>query len=204
MQQPRFPPSLRLSDAWNADDRFRLERGPLERLVERIPDQAFKRWIRRSVTFDRVSRPRSPRAGVRPGMLIIYDSFWEQTAAGQMNVLTFELAKALWFERINPGPRESRPAREIEFEALFRAHQRTIEAMKFASWGGENLGHLSDQDLQSWFAYACRVAVFDLAPPVPAPGAYSREQWRQIERDWRTTRAAVREFVTKILPGASP
>jgi hypothetical protein len=192
-QRIQIPPvsvPVRFTAAWSGNRALEEQRRALADLLDRIPDQRFRLWAKRSVSFDRVSQGQSPRAGVRPGMLIIYDTFWEQSPASQMNTLVFELGKALWFERVNPGPREARPPREIEFENLYREHQPAIEEMKFAAWRGENLGKLGDQDLQSWFAYACRVVVMNLNPPAPAPNG------------WSDARASLEQFIGKLLAGS--
>jgi hypothetical protein len=145
------------------------------------------------------------RAGVRPGRLTIYDSFWQLQRPAQESILAFELAKALWFERINPGPRETRTGREIEFEGVYRRHQQAIEAMRFAAWRGADLGDLTDRDMQSWFSYAHRTVVFNLEPPVSRPGAYSAEEWSRVRRDWNAARLEVRAFADSLFkPAPTP
>ena len=185
---PTFP-TFRYTGAWDASDTLKQQRRSIDRLVDNIPDHAFKAWVKRNVIFDRVSRPQTPRLGVVPGRIIVYDSFWDrdQIPAAQINLLIFELGKALWFDKINSGPREARTPNEMEFNALFRQHERDIEATKFASGRGENLGHLSDRDPQSWFAYACRAVVFNLDPPSSATSG------------WRKSKLAVKEFLLKII-----
>jgi len=198
--KPAPASTLRFSAAWNATAAFQKQRLVVEQLVNAIPDEVFKAWVSRHVVFDRVSRgPTDWRAGIRPGVLVLYDPFGDLNPNAQVSVLTFELGKALWFARINPGAREERPPLVLEFEALFRRHQSSIQAMQFASWHGENLGDLTDRDLQSSFAYACRAALFNLEPPSPAPAGYSPEDWKRIVRDWRGAQADVKRYLAKVL-----
>lgn len=196
------PVSLRFTEAWNENEALQRQRGALERLVNGIPNETFKSWVRRNIVFDRVSRGSTDfKAGISPGLLRIYDPFWDRAFndSGRINVLTFELGKALWFDRINPGPREARPPRMLEFERIIDRHKRTIEAMKFAAFRGEDLANLTDLDLQSQFAYACRVEVLDLAPPATTPLGYSQEAWASIRRDWQLARQEMGRYLVAVL-----
>lgn len=181
VQPPRF------SKSWDESAALKTQREALETLLERIPDKRFRDWAKRSVLFERASQGDSPTIGVQPGKLTIYDTFWKLKDADQMNTLLFELGKVLWFERINPGPPEARPPKQIEFETLYWQHQATIEAMKSARFQGKNLASLGDSDMQSWFAYACRAMALDLGPPPIAA------------KDWAATRASTDRFISELL-----
>ena len=192
-------PSLRFGGNSFQSDRQAL----LKSLVNSIPDRSFRTWVPANVVFERGAVGENPwRAGVRPGRLTIYDSFWQLKRPAQESLLAFELAKALWFDRVNPGPREARPPREVEFEAIYRRHQDTLEAMRFAAWHNEDLSELTDRDTQSWFAYACRAAMFDLPAPSQPPRAYSPAEWEAIRRDWQPAKLELRRYMSSLLSTA--
>lgn len=189
------PTRARFVGAWPAADKQAV----IQSLVDAIPDRVFKAWVIGNVVFAyEPSGGLSWRAGVRPGRLTIYDSFWRLQRPAQESILAFELAKALWFERINPGPREARTAREVEFEGIYRRHRRAIEAMRLATWRGAHLGDLTDRDMQSWFSYAHRTAIFNLDPPPSRPASYSAEEWTLVRRDWNAARQVVREYASSL------
>lgn len=196
------PARLRFAGTWPEPDRQAL----MQSLVDEIPDRTFRAWVTTNVIFAyEPSSAISWRAGVRPGRLTIYDPFWQLQRPAQESILVFELAKALWFARINPGPREARTAREIEFEGIYRRHQKAIEAMRLAAWRGAHLDDLTDRDMQSWFSYAYRTAIFNLEPPVRRPDRYSAEEWNQVRLDWNVARQKVSEYSGSLFkPGATP
>jgi hypothetical protein len=160
----------------------------LERALRGIPDEWFRRWASSSVVFTRGMRGMldSPLAAA-PGVINIYDPFAALDTVARRDLLAFELGKVLWFARINPGPREAQTQRRREFEALYRRHARTIEAMRF--------GGLVDDDVESKFAYACRVLVLNLQPAQQPPPGYSAEQWADVRGDWERTRSEMRGYV---------
>lgn len=196
------PTRLRFAGTWPGPARQAVVQG----LVDAIPDRVFKAWVTANVVFAyESSSGLSWRAGVRPGRLTLYDSFWQLQRPAQESILSFELAKALWFERINPGPRETRTPRELEFEAVYRRHQQAIEAMRLATWRGAHLGDLTDRDMQSWFSYAHRTVIFKLEPPATRPAAYSPEEWTVVRQDWNAARQKVREYTNSLFePTATP
>jgi hypothetical protein len=193
-------PRLRFIGSWPDKDKQAL----IENLLAANPDRQFKAWAAANVAFEyRRTSGISWRAGARPGHITIYDVFWQSQRPEQESILAFELAKVLWFERINPGPREARTAREIEFEQIYRRYQKPISAMRFAAWRGADLGDLTDQDTQSWFSYAARVAMFNLPAPARAPRPYSDADWNTVRKEWDAARAKVREYLASLLvPGA--
>lgn len=160
-----------------------------------IPDESFKRWVNGNVVFERISRGMldSP-VTASPGVIRVYDPYVTLKDARRKDLLVFELGKVLWFERINPGPREAQTKRTREFEALYQRHERTIYAMQLS------LG-LVDNDPQSQFAYACRVEVLNQEPPEKPPGNYSNKEWADIQSDWVQTRNEVRGFLGELFDG---
>ncbi len=196
------PAEFRFTEAWNKDKQWQQQRTAVERLVSKIPDGTFTSWVRKRILFDRISRGQMDfRAGILPGRLHVYDPFWADdfSDSGRMNILTFELAKGLWFDKINPAPREARPAAVVEFERLVTRHQRTIQAMRFASLRKEDLAYLTDNDLQSQFAYACRVELLGLDPPDAPPPGYSETEWAGIRRDWPLARLETGRYLMSLL-----
>lgn len=177
------------TSAWEASAALKEERRVIEGLVNDIPHTAFRRWIQGNVVFDRVPRAKSFRLGVVPGKLTVYDSFWDSdvTPAARMNLLVFELAKVLWFQRVNAGPREQGTPKSLAFESLYLRYQRDIDAAKFAKWRGEDLGYVWDNDRQAQFSYACRAAILNVnAPP--------RET-----KDWASMQREIRAFLQQLL-----
>jgi len=185
--QPAAKPKPRAPKTWEE------QRRDLQAMIEAIPDARFRAWVNANVQIVHGDVGAGPFVlGVTPGKLTVYDSFWDKdfTAQDRQNVLLFELAKLLWFARVNPGPREVKTAREREFEdKVYWPHQATIEAMRF-EWRGQDLGFLTDRDMQSWFSYALRALIYKMPPPASPP---------QVRADWPAALAEVRAFYAALL-----
>jgi hypothetical protein len=195
--------SLHFGPGWPATKEAQQQQ--LSELVTEIPDgqgayragEAFKRWTG-GVTIARVSRPGGPVLGpvlgVVSGQLNVYDSFFQVASkAEQTNVLTFELAKVLWY-RVNGG--DTSVAQTVDgrvFQKLLddHVHAMSLEMLQSASLEGKNLAHLRDLDLQSRFAYAVRVAVLDLDAPAGAPPA--------VSSNWARARDEMRQYLLSVL-----
>jgi len=188
--QPAAKPKPRAAE-WPADWQQQIRR-----MIGKVPDPAFRDWAAANVELVRRDLGEgSWTLGVVPGKLIVYKSFWDPQLDedDRQNVLVFELAKLLWFARVNAGPREVKTAREREFEAIYWRHPAAIEATRLAAWGeGErrSLGYLTDRDMQSWFSYALRAVIYRLAPP-PGPAS--------VRADWQAALAEVRAFYAALL-----
>lgn len=195
------------SPGWAAGSEKETVQGIL-RSIRNVP---ARQWIVTSVKFERASGPsRLPRglsdvaAGVRPGVVVLSDPFFAADAAYQQNILIFELGKAIWFGKVNSGPREEPTVRQQQFESLFQRHGAAIGALRFAS-NGQNLDFLTDTnargDLQSLFALSFRALVLELNLPAanPDPTSYSSSDWQAIRREWSGSRAEVARYLQEIM-----
>lgn len=198
--------SLRPDSTWGSAQR-KSELQVLRDLLTEIPDkqgtlkvgEAFKRFVDSDVTLVRVSRPSSPRIeepvlGVTPGVLDVRDAFFRMASkTEQTNVLTFELAKVLWYKINGTDTSNARTEAGQKFVALLNEHRSamSVGTLKAAALDQKELATLGDSDLQSQFSYAARVALLDLAAPAGASPAASG--------DWVSARNAMRQYMMSIL-----
>lgn len=193
-----------LKRGFDTHDRSGSEKETLKRALRDIGNGPPEKWILENVSFDRVSRgPNDVSAGVRPGTVTLYDPFFAEAASAeyQENVLIFELGKAVWFGRINSGPREEPTRMQQEFSGLVQKHAAVVAALKYASLRGEDLSALTDTDaggdLQSQFAAAFRVVLLGLDLPTgnPNPSSFSDAEWQNIRRKWPQARKELKRYV---------
>lgn len=185
--------TFRFTSSWDADPRLRDQRASMEQLLNQLPNDMFRQWLKRNVTIDRLSpSPGRPTLGVVPGTLRVYDAFWlpKFDSHKQTSVLSFELGKLLWFDRINrDGNGPPRSQMQAEFERLYLRHQGAMNSMRHALYEGNDLGRLGDNDMQSMFSYGLRVVLLNLPPPAQLPPG----------EKWQEARSELRQFVAGLL-----
>jgi hypothetical protein len=183
---------------------IRSERETVQSILRHLPNGTPKKWVLENVNFDRGSRGSTDfAAGVRPGTVRLYDPFFAARAGAQYqeNILIFEIGKAVWFGKVNPGPREQSTRRQERFSNIVQKHAAVVGALGYASLRGEDLSALTDTDargdLQSQFALAFRVVLLGLDLPAGNPDStfYSDAQWQTIRRSWPAARKELEHYV---------
>jgi tetratricopeptide (TPR) repeat protein len=188
-------PALTFSDRWNSRpaDRARIE--AFVRDIVAAPDkrlaQDFSDWLKDNVTIELVSRRGSTLIDPYPlgklhGKLNVDEWFLQNNSsdARRINLLVFEFGKTLWSD-LNDNVADSAitgPARV--FYRLKNSHP-AIGEMRSA--GKKTLGTLTDNDIESHFAFALRVVLFNLKAPEKAN--------EEEKAEWDAARRAMRKYL---------
>jgi hypothetical protein len=173
----------------------------IDGLVNDIPDtqgglplgQAFKKWVSaNNVEFKAGLLEQSgPTLGVTPRQLQVNQAFFNLHNTEQKNVLTFELAKALWYSINDNDSHVAKTPDGRDFQRLIDHHPAAMNAMKSGGYGSAPLGDFAD--IQSQFGYAVRVAVFNLGPPATTSA--------KVVADWQNARQEIQQYLMKIMSG---